>query len=81
LIRRQRPEPQFLRRVEGFQEPLEVQALRSILLVSALQRAYGEAAANALLAAYAETADESLLSAYGHAAYGTAYAAADLTER
>lgn len=47
----------------------------------ALQRTYGHAAASALRAAYAETGDERLFSAYGYAAYGTAYAAADLTER
>ena len=47
----------------------------------AMQRTYGQAATQALLSAYAESGDENLLSAYQYAAYGTAYAAADLTER
>lgn len=59
----------------------ETDALLSYAELRALQRKYGEAAAQALLSAYAETGDESLLSAYGHAAFGTAYAGADLQER
>jgi uncharacterized membrane protein len=59
----------------------EADALLSYSELRAIQRTYGEAAARALLSAYAETGDESLLSAYGYAAFGTAYAAADLTDR
>ncbi|HEV7281690.1 MAG TPA: HYR domain-containing protein [Pirellulaceae bacterium] len=58
----------------------EAAALRYAEL-RAMQRTYGQAAASSLLAAYAETGDESLLSAYRYSVYGTAYAAADLSER
>lgn len=44
------------------------------------QQAYGAAAAKALFSAYAETGDENLLTAYRHAANGTLYSQADLTE-
>ena len=69
---------EFVRWEEG---QSEADALASYAELRALQAAYGEAAANALLSAYAETGDESLFSAYGYATYGTAYAAADLSER
>jgi hypothetical protein len=68
----------FLRWNEG---QSEADALLSYAELRAMQRTYGSAAANALLSAYAETGDESLLSAYGYAAFGSAYAAADLSER
>ncbi|HEV7281689.1 MAG TPA: HYR domain-containing protein [Pirellulaceae bacterium] len=58
----------------------EAAALRYAEL-RALQRAYGQAAASSLLAAYAETGDERLLAAYRYAAYGNAYATADLSEK
>jgi hypothetical protein len=57
----------------------EADATFSYAELRAVQRTYGHAAAHALLKAYAETGDESLLSAYRYAAFGTAYAAADLT--
>jgi hypothetical protein len=69
---------EFVRWEEGQSED---DALLSYTELRAAQRTYGQAAAHALLKAYAETGDENLLSAYGYAAYGTAYAAADLAER
>ncbi|HEV7281692.1 MAG TPA: S8 family serine peptidase [Pirellulaceae bacterium] len=59
----------------------ETDAAASYAELRALQAAYGEAATQALLSAFAETGDESLFAAYGYAVYGTAYAAADLSER
>lgn len=59
----------------------EADALLSYAQLRAIQRTYGAAAAQAVRSAYAETGDESLLSAYGYAAYGAAYATADLSER
>jgi hypothetical protein len=68
---------EFVRWEEG---QSEADATFAYSELRAAQAAYGHAAANALLSAYAETGDESLLSAYRYAAYGTAYANADLTE-